>query len=191
MILLVNLLKFFFFEKSANKTNLGGIFSFIYIIIVIIISLLYLFDYISNDKYNVEYSSLFDELTKNEMDKLNKDDFLNPILLFKFQLYDFYKEKELSNNFEIRSLSNLNLSLRGDILLKARVSELNVGIFYYCENGTENCNLKEEEKTDFNFNLQISYEGFRIYHQSESEPLQKGYDIVFTDEYPFFLNILL
>ena len=76
----------FIFEKSANKTNLGGIFSFIYIIIVIIISLLYLFDYISNDKYNVEYSSLFDELTKNEMDKLNKDDFLNPILLFKFQV---------------------------------------------------------------------------------------------------------
>ena len=150
----------FIFEKSANKTNLGGIFSFIYILIVIVISLLYLFDYISNDKYNVEYSSFFDELTKDEMDKLNEDDIFNPKILFKFQLYDYYKKKKLSNNFEIINLNDASYSLRDEIFLKARDSKINIGIFYYCENGTENCDLKEEEKTDFNFYLQITYRGF-------------------------------
>jgi len=37
----------------------------------------------------------------------------------------------------------------------------------------------------------MEYSGFKIYHQNESEPLQKITDIFFRDEYPFFLNILL
>jgi len=178
----------YIFQKSANKTNLGGIFFLIYIIIVIIISLLYLFDYISNDKYTVEYSSMFDELAEDEVEKMNEDETLNPTLLFKFQLYDYFKEKELSKNFIIRSLNNPTKNLRGKYYLKTRVNDLNVGIFYYCENGTENCDLKEEEKTNFNFNFQMEYSGFKIYHQNESEPLQKITDIFFRDEYPFFFK---
>ena len=58
--------KIFIFQKNSNKTNLGGIFSFIYIIIVLFISSLYIFDYISNDKYVVEYSSMFNDLSTDE-----------------------------------------------------------------------------------------------------------------------------
>jgi len=34
----------------------------------------------------------------------------------------------------------------------------------------------------------MEYSGFKIYHQNESEPLQKITDIFFRDEYPFFFK---
>ena len=42
--------KTFIFEKSSNKTNLGGVFTLIYLIIVLIISLAYIVDYEVNPK---------------------------------------------------------------------------------------------------------------------------------------------
>ena len=44
------------FKEGANKTNLGGTLYFIYIIVLIILAIIYLFDYVSNDKYEFNYS---------------------------------------------------------------------------------------------------------------------------------------
>ena len=49
--------KTFIFEKSSNKTNLGGVFTLIYLIIVLIISLAYIVDYEANPKYEAQFSS--------------------------------------------------------------------------------------------------------------------------------------
>ena len=89
----------------------------------------------------------------------------------------------------ILSFDKLDTNLRGKNTLKTKVSEFNVGIFYYCEKGTENCELKEEDEADYHFNIFIAYNGFLIYHQNESEPLQKKIYIlvIFTH---FYLNIL-
>ena len=43
--------KTFIFEKSSNKTNLGGVFTLIYLIIVLLIFLVYIVDYELNQKY--------------------------------------------------------------------------------------------------------------------------------------------
>ena len=40
----------FIFEKNSNKTNLGGVFTLIYLIIVLIIFIAYIFDYEVNPK---------------------------------------------------------------------------------------------------------------------------------------------
>ena len=49
----------FIFQKEANKTNLGGVISFLYLLILIIISSGYLYDYYKNDKYEVKLLNLF------------------------------------------------------------------------------------------------------------------------------------
>ena len=43
------------FEKESNKTNLGGVLTLLYLIIVILIIAYYSFDYSANDKYSVSY----------------------------------------------------------------------------------------------------------------------------------------
>ena len=45
----------FIFQNPSNKTNLGGVLSLIYLIIILLISAFYITSYILNDKYIVEY----------------------------------------------------------------------------------------------------------------------------------------
>lgn len=48
--------KTFIFNKLTNKTNLGGILTLIYSIIVIIIISAYLYDFFENISYSVSYT---------------------------------------------------------------------------------------------------------------------------------------
>ena len=43
------------FGQKASKTRLGGVLTLIYLIIVLIISIVYIFDYAINSKYTVLY----------------------------------------------------------------------------------------------------------------------------------------
>ena len=47
----------YIFQKSSNKTNLGGILTLFYLIILALIIFLYLYDYFKNyyQKYEVSY----------------------------------------------------------------------------------------------------------------------------------------
>ena len=46
--------KFFIFNNESNKTNFGGVLFLIYLIIMFFISLAYIYDYASNEKYEVQ-----------------------------------------------------------------------------------------------------------------------------------------
>jgi hypothetical protein len=82
----------FIFQKETNKTNFGGIISFLYLLILIIISSGYLYDYYKNDKYVINYSSIrqFNINSTSMEDDLE----INPIIQFKFELYDFQEKKK-------------------------------------------------------------------------------------------------
>ena len=43
--------KTFIFERSSNKTNLGGFFTIIFLVIIIMIMNGYLYEYFANPKY--------------------------------------------------------------------------------------------------------------------------------------------
>ena len=43
--------KTFIFEKSSNKTTFGGFLTLIYILIIFIMSFVYIYNYLINDKY--------------------------------------------------------------------------------------------------------------------------------------------
>lgn len=53
--------KLFIFQQGSNKTNLGGVLFFIYILIMMSISFVYLYDYFTGKRYIVE-SSLIEDL---------------------------------------------------------------------------------------------------------------------------------
>ena len=47
--------KYFIFQKETNKTNFGGIISLLYLLSLFLISAAYLYDYFSNEKYEINY----------------------------------------------------------------------------------------------------------------------------------------
>ena len=49
---------FSIFENGVNKTNFGGVFFLIYLIIMLFVSLAYILDYSLNDKYIVQSNSV-------------------------------------------------------------------------------------------------------------------------------------
>ena len=79
------------FQKSSNKTNLGGILTFIYLIIVILIVGAYILDYFLNEKY--EYSYFYKDISgnKTERERIKKtDNDKNPVVNFTIKLEDYY-----------------------------------------------------------------------------------------------------
>ena len=61
---------FFIFKEGANKTNLGGFLYMVYIIIILLLAILYFFDYFTNVKYQFNYTLVKEnqneDLFKNE-----------------------------------------------------------------------------------------------------------------------------
>ena len=75
------------FEKNSNKTNFGGVWTLIYLIIVLLLIVAYMYDYAVNPKYSVLYA--YDHQYKADPESIdyrynNKD--LNPKITFNFQM---------------------------------------------------------------------------------------------------------
>ena len=92
--------KLFIFQKESNKTNLGGIFCFIYLLIVILIIIFYIYDFKNKDDYTFSYVSIDDTVFPEEREKrLNSPEF-NPVLNISFELMDS-NERILDERFTI------------------------------------------------------------------------------------------
>lgn len=82
--------KAFIFQENSNKTNFGGVFSLIYFLIFIILSIYYLSLYILDDNYSLEYffyEKILD--TKQYIKKIN-DERYNPLFNMNVYLIDGY-----------------------------------------------------------------------------------------------------
>ena len=65
------------FKEFTNRTNLGGALYLIYIVVLILLAIIYLFDYFSNDKYQFNYTLV---KTGFKDQKLKKDKRMNSML---------------------------------------------------------------------------------------------------------------
>ena len=83
-----------------------------------------------------------------------------------------------------------NENIIRDTYIKRRVSDLDIGIFYECENINENiCKLQDNDYYEPpGYLLKLKYNGFRLFH-NETIPLQKN-KVNFT-ELQFFAFIYL
>lgn len=95
--------KLFIFQKESNKTNLGGIFFLIYLILVILIVAFYIHDYLEKEEFSFSYAFIEDIVSQDEEERrLNSPEY-NPILNISFDLENVEK-KSLDERFFIMDL---------------------------------------------------------------------------------------
>ena len=120
----------FIFQKSSNKTTFGGFLTLIYGLIILLMAIVYYYNYSINDKYIISYSRYQKNTDGKERYEKWGDPNYNPSLSFAFDIIDS-DQKSLSNNFMIYDYSNLRLLDRNKAY-KFNPSKMVIAIVYNC-----------------------------------------------------------
>ena len=75
------------FEHNSNKSNLGGVLTIIYFIIVLFITFSFIYDYATGLKYSVIYTYDEEYLNNESMIMKLKDERYNPEITYKFEMF--------------------------------------------------------------------------------------------------------
>jgi len=166
--------KTFIFQQSSNKTTFGGVLTIIYILIILIIAFVYIYNYVANDKYIISYINYEKNILSKNITELglDKDPYYNPTFNFIFELVDVHYHS-LSNNFLLLDLKTLNPLERGKTY-QYNVSDVKIVVAYKCSD--INCPLQPEDKEiyedEFNgFGLYRAYQLYRYDFQNKEKPL--------------------
>ena len=177
----------FIFQKSSNKTTFGGFLTLIYGLIILLMAIVYYYNYSINDKYIISYSRYQKNTDRKERYEKQGDPNYNPSLSFAFDIIDYY-EMQLSNNFMIYDYSNSRLLDRNKIY-KFNPSKMVIAIVYNCSDPT--CSSLREE------DIYIKYKFPPILHfvfhhsfydlnlQDDNEPLKLNENYLFGSLYGF------
>ena len=172
----------YIFQKNANKTNFGGVITLLYLLTLIIISIIYIYDFYRNGEYEVNY------LTINQFNldqsEIKNDPDINPYKQFMFDLHSRQSNYNLSERFLLYDMKKYDFIPRNSII-NQRVSDLDMAILYKCENIIENvCILNDSDYYDpSGYIIKTTFNGFRLLHNEEI-PLQK--DIINFTDYEYF-----
>jgi len=174
----------YIFQKKSNKTNFGGVLSIIYGIIMIIITIYYIFDFKNTylkDSYTVQSFTRWTKKTiehANEEEKNNysqninfKIEFKDPAFmsLDRIGIYKKYTTDKFPNPF-VHSTDNFPT-----LYLGYKCQDQDCGDYYQ--------NL---DRYETNFTFSLLYDGFTLDHQNNDKPIQKGG--TFSMEYKINLN---
>ena len=167
--------KAFIFQENSNKTNFGGVFSLIYFLIFIILSIYYISLYVLDDNYSLEYffyEKILD--TKQYIKKIN-DERYNPLFNMNVYLLDGYWEEMLppDNRFVVidaGSPTHPNFNYR--FFQRKRFSDLKYIVAYDCLNNTkENCTIEKNVLKNGYLTFMLIYNGFVFEPQNKTVPL--------------------
>ena len=175
---------FSIFKEGANKTNLGGFLYMVYIIIILLLAIVYFYDYFTNEKYQFNYTLVkgtkYDIFKNEEMKNMSKTELNYIVWLGKDNPNP--NENIINNpNFIIVDMNKMHTGdfiIEQDSTFKGNVSNLQLAVLYKC-NG-KNCTIREEDKIEVtSYYLFFMYQGFSIEHQSPEKPIHPLED----DEY--------
>ena len=176
--------KNFIFQNKSNKTHFGGLLSLIFFILSILITILYLIDFASQDDFSIEYAYHENILSHDGKEELKNDARYNPYFDFIFDLFrrtndEFEEYFNLSENYIFANQTNGQLIPRNTIL-NLRISDLaQVYVLYNCYNIPYNsCKIPESE-SNYKFTFYTEYNGFILDHQNEKSPLYIGQALTF------------
>ena len=91
------------FREGSNKTNLGGALYFIYIIILILLGVIYIISYFSDEKYIFNYTLVMEPYNKNILDDEKKES-----MLLTDMDYFFVLGKDGGNLYKNNIINNKN-----------------------------------------------------------------------------------
>ena len=90
----------FIFQKKSNKTNFGGVLSFIYLLIFLTITSFYLVSYYNEDDYSIQYLYQEKILTNKEKREMINSTRYNPYFNFSLNL-TVIQDKKLEDRIKI------------------------------------------------------------------------------------------
>ena len=168
----------YIFQQNANKSTLGGVIFIFFSIFMIFISLIYIFNFLLNEKYEIEYSKYYSPITKEKRELLDSNPEYNPQL--NFTLDGINIKKNYSSNFSIyETVSQEYHDGANQVNTTQNVSSFCLELLYKCKNIDDNeCSLREGDKdisidkTFFGFDF--GYSTFILDH-SNPEPFEKGH----------------
>ena len=180
------------FEMTSNKTNLGGVLTLIYLIIVLLIIMGYIYDFSKSQLYTTTYS--YDYQFNDDIEFMNsryENQSLNPKLNFTFDIFnDNLDFKVNKSNFgliyydtETRKVCDVGPKEN----FQTSIYDLKFFLYYKCKIDIDgNCTIRDEDKSESNlFFLNFNYLGFKLEHQNEESPIKREYR---TNQYTFSLN---
>ena len=183
---------FSIFKERANKTNLGGFLFVVYIAIILVLAIVYFFDYFVNDKYQFNYSVVKknEEANKNTFLKNMENAELNyTIFLRKDQEYPF-----INNNFRIvdlkKSPNDEEFIIRPYAKFNHSVNDLSLGVLYRCNRN--NCTIRDKDRIQENsYYFYFGFQGFSINHQNPEKPIEPIEDShYYVKTIPFLNNTI-
>ena len=133
----------FIFQKSSNKTTFGGFLTLIYGLIVLLMAIVYYYNYCINDKYIISYSHYEKRTNREESEKKSRDPNYNPSLPFAFHIIGL-DGKPLSDNFILYDSSNMRL-LDRETIYKFNPSNMTIVVLYNCSDRECSSLRKEDE----------------------------------------------
>ena len=153
--------KAYIFQKGANKTKFGGFLFIIYIIIMTLISIVYILDYVYNDKYTVEFSRYLNSSMNDKYVEIDKKFDID--MSFKFRILNRKRDSLPEEDFVIFFKEAI---IKQNESIKSNLSDLyDLKIYYICPD--KEC--KPKIKTRY-FTFEIEYSGFELYHQNDTHP---------------------
>ena len=177
------------FKEGANKTKFGGVIFLIYIIILITLAIIYLYDYIARDKY--EFNFVIVKKPYNQLDEERQNNYVDPNLNIEIEfsprlLID--SEYLRSPNFLVVDVKKLEDYVRAkeyiikpndEIIIKKnessirKLNDIQLAVLYKC-NGND-CSIRKEDKVNGTqvYIMNFDYQGFSLQHQNPNKPLIK------------------
>ena len=145
----------YIFKKEAYKTNFGGFLFFIFFIIMLVITASYIIDYVLNDKYEIEYLKMINQVEEIDIERMNEDPNLNPTLEFVLQVLEpmsaitdnfvmLYEKDEEIHLGNLGKYYNTSDGLSFNFFLNSSASNLTMYLAYYC-GADPNCTINDEE----------------------------------------------
>ena len=113
---------FYIFNEGSNKTILGGFLFLVYILIIVLLAIVYFYDFFSNEKYKFTYNLVQKKFEDADMDKNKQiNSMLNAELNFTVFLgkddFNIYDPFSFNNNFLILDIGKLNSRMTGDEII--------------------------------------------------------------------------
>ena len=185
----------FIFRNEANQNNLGGILFLIYLIILSLLSIVYFYEYINNEKYQINYNLIMESYDSGKIKNKNlkKDDKLNVELEVIFSLAkDRVNQTINGDNFVIMDFAKEE-KIPYNIPYKINTGNFSLFVFYICD--LENCTIRKEDKIEErSYYLHMDYKGFILNHQDPNEPIKRSdkytpmYIEFLSNTYVYYLN---
>ena len=161
--------KVFIFQNKANHTSWGGFFFLIYMIIMLVISFIYIFEHFSNEAYQIQYALIDNFYSSDKSQYIKDDEYYYPNLNFSFEIFEKIGTElnSLNESFLLYDMASNEFIDRNFSIMEKNVTKFEIGIVYDCYKN--NCwEHLEEDKT---FLIDMRYKGFTLDHQRDSKPI--------------------